>query len=120
VEAAVNARGLLKDAQILAGAHRWPRAYSLSALAVEECGKAAGLSALAMMPDALRARAPVGRLLGWHQLKQVGGLLIAAVTYGSPGAAAKLAAMNAAELARIFSGLEAPADEADRLRRRGF
>jgi AbiV family abortive infection protein len=120
VEAAVNARSLLNDAQILAGAHCWPRAYSLAALAVEECGKAAGLSALAMMPDALRAQAPVGRLLEWHQLKQVGGLLIAAVTYSAPGAAAKLAAMNAAELAQTFSGLEAPADEADRLKRRGF
>jgi AbiV family abortive infection protein len=120
VEAALNARGLLKDAQILAEAHCWPRAYSLAALAVEECGKAVGLSALAIMPDALRAQAPVGRLLEWHQLKQVGGLLIAAVTYGPPGAAAKLAAMNAATLAQTFSGLEAPADEADRLKRRGF
>jgi AbiV family abortive infection protein len=119
-EAAVNARGLLNDAQILAGSRSWPRAYSLAALAVEECGKAFGLSALAIMPNALRAQAPVGRLLQWHQLKQVGGLLIAAVTYGSPGAAAKLAAMNAAELAQTFSGLEALADEADRLKRCGF
>ena len=116
----MNARGLLNDAQILARAHCWPRAYSLAALAVEECGKAVSLSALAMMPDALRAQAPVGRLLEWHQLKQVGGLLIAAVTYGSPGVAVKLAAMNAAELAQTFSGLEAPADEADHLKRRGF
>jgi AbiV family abortive infection protein len=120
VEAALNARGLLNDAQILAGARSWPRAYSLAALAVEECGKTFGLSALAIMPTALRAQAPVGRLLEWHQLKQVGGLLIAAVTYGSPGAAAKLASMNSAELARTFSRLEAPADEADRLKRRGF
>jgi len=120
VEAAVNARSLLNDAQILAGAHCWPRAYSLAALAVEECGKAASLSALAMMPDALKAQAPVGRLLEWHQLKQVGGLLIAAVTYGSPCAAAKLAAMNTAELTQTFAALEAPADEADRLKRRGF
>lgn len=120
VEAAVNARGLLHDAQILADARCWPRAYSLAALAVEECGKAFGLGALAIMPYALRARAPVGRLLEWHQLKQVGGLLIAAVTYGSPGAAAKLAAMDAAELAQTLSGLQAPANEADHLKRRGF
>jgi AbiV family abortive infection protein len=120
VETAVNARGLLYDAQILAAARCWPRAYSLAALAVEECGKAFGLCALAVMPDALRAQSPVGRLLEWHQLKQVGGLLIAGLTYGSPGAAAKLAAMNAAELAQTFAGLEAPADEADRLKRRGF
>jgi len=120
VEAAVNARGLLNDSQLLAEAHCWPRAYSLAALAVEECGKAVGLSALAMMPGGLRGQAPVGRLLEWHQLKQVGGLLIAAVTYGSPGAAAKLAAMDTAELTQTFAALEAPADEADRLKRRGF
>jgi AbiV family abortive infection protein len=120
VEAAVNSRGLLNDAEILAGVRSWPRAYSLAALAVEECGKAFGLSALAIMPTALRGQAPVGRLLEWHQLKQVGGLLIAAVTYSAPGAAARLAAMDAAELAQIFSGLEAPADEADHLKRCGF
>jgi AbiV family abortive infection protein len=120
VAATTNAEGLLDDAQILAGADRKARACSLAALAVEECGKAAALAALAMMPDALRPQAPVGRLLGWHQLKQVGGLLIAAVTYSSPGAAAKLAAMDAAELARIFGELEGPADEVDLLKRRGF
>ena len=116
----MNACGLLHDAGILDGAGCKPRAYSLAALAVEECGKAVSLGALAIMPHALRAQAPVGRLLEWHQLKQVGGLLIGAVTYGSPGAAARLAAMDAAELAQTFSGLEAPADEADRLKRRGF
>lgn len=120
VEAAANARDLLTDAQILAGAQSWPRAYALAALAVEECGKAFGLGALAIMPRALRAQAPVGRLLAWHQFKQVGGLLIAAVTYGSPGAAAKLAAMNATELAQTFAELAAPADEADRFKRRGL
>jgi AbiV family abortive infection protein len=120
VASAVNARGLLNDAQILAGSGCRARAYSLAALAVEECGKAAVMSGLAVMPQAMRAQAPVGRLLEWHQLKQVGGLLIAAVTYGFPGAAARLAAMNDAELAQILGTLEAPADEADRLKRRGL
>lgn len=120
VAATANARGLLTDAQILARADRKPRAYSLAALAVEECGKAVSLAALAMLPDDLKAHAPVGRLLGWHQLKQVGGLLIASVTYCPPGLAAKLAAMTAADLAQILGALEEPADEADRLKRRGF
>jgi AbiV family abortive infection protein len=118
--AAANARGLLNDAHVLARAGSEARAYSLAALAVEECGKALGLSALALLPDDLRAHAPVRRILGWHQLKQVGGLLIAVVTYDSPGAAARLAAMSATELTEVFSELEAPADEADRLKRRGF
>lgn len=118
--ATANARSLLDDAQILVGADCKARAYSLAALAVEECGKAVALTALAILPAALRAQAPVGRLLEWHQLKQVGGLLITVVTYGSPGPAAKLAAMSTAEVAQIVSSVEAPADEADRLKRRGF
>jgi len=120
VAAARNAQDLLFDAEALAGTGSRGRAFSLAVLAVEESGKAAGLTALAGLPNEMRTHAAAGRLLQWHQLKQVGGLLIAAVTYGSPGAAAKLAAMNAAELAQTFSDLQAPADEADRLKRRGL
>jgi AbiV family abortive infection protein len=115
-----NAHGLLGDAEVLARAGSAARAYSLAALAVEECGKAAALSALAVLPRSLRARAPVGRLLEWHQLKQVGGLLIAAVTYDAPGVAPKLAAMSAAQVTQILGTLNVPADEADRLKRRGL
>jgi AbiV family abortive infection protein len=118
--AARNAQGLLRDAEVLAGSGSTARAYSLAALAVEECGKAASLTALAVLPKRLRAQAPVGRLLEWHQLKQVGGLLIAAVTYDPPGVAPKLAAMPAAQVTRILSTLNVPADEADRLKRRGL
>ena len=47
VAAARNTDGLLRDAETLAGAGRPARAYSLAALAVEECGKALCLMALA-------------------------------------------------------------------------
>ncbi len=105
---------------MLARADCKARAYSLAALAVEECGKAAVLAALAVLPRKLRAQAPVGRLLEWHQLKQVGGLLIAAVTHDAPGVAPKLAAMSATQAAQILCALSVPADEADRLKRRGL
>jgi AbiV family abortive infection protein len=118
--AARNVLGLLRDAEALAGLGSVARAYSLAALAVEECGKAVCLVALAALPMTLRTRAPVGRMLGWHQLKQVGGLLVAAVPIDSPGLAAKLAAMPAAQARQILSTLSAPAEEADRLKRRGL
>jgi AbiV family abortive infection protein len=118
--AARNAQGLLHDAEVLAGAGCAARSYSLAALAVEECGKAVGLAALAMLPRTARTRAAVGRVLGWHQLKQAGGLLIAAVTTEEPGVASKLAAMSAAQATQVLIILAQPADEADRLRRRGL
>jgi len=83
IAAARNAQGLLDDAELLAGAGRTGRAYSLAVLAVEECGNAMDLTALAVMPPRLRARAPLGRMLQWHQLKLVGGLLIAVLPIGS-------------------------------------
>ena len=118
--AARNAQDLLYDAQVLAEAGRGARAYSLAALAVEEAGKAGGLAILTVMPEALRARAPVGRMLEWHQLKQVQGLFIARVPFRMPDVAPWLAALPAGELAQVLSGLDAPADEADRLKRRGL
>jgi AbiV family abortive infection protein len=118
IAAARNAQGLLQDAELLAGSGRTARAYSLAALAVEECGKAMDLTALAVMPERLRAQAPVGRMLEWHQLKLVGGLLMAVVPLAS--LTPRLADMPAAELAQTLSILDAPADETDRLKRRGF
>jgi AbiV family abortive infection protein len=120
IATAKNAQDLLHDAQLLAEAGRMARAYSLAALAVEEAGKTASLVLLTVMPEALRAQAPVGRLLEWHQLKQVEGLLVATVTYRVPGLTARLAVMPTDELAQILSTLDAPADEADRLKRHGF
>ena len=118
IAAARNAQAVLYDAELLAGAGRTARAYSLSALAVEECGKAASLTALAMMPEGLKTHAPVGRLLQWHQLKQVGGLLLAVVPFDAIGP--RLTAMPAAEMTEIICNLAAPAEEAERLKRRGF
>jgi AbiV family abortive infection protein len=118
--AARNTQGLLHDAEILAGSGSSARAYSLAALAVEECGKSLSLAALAVLPRTLRMQAPVGRMLEWHQLKQVGGLLTAAVPLDEPGLAAKLAALPAAQATQIVTAVSAPADEADRLKRRGL
>lgn len=118
--AARNAHGLLHDSEVLAERGCSARAYSLAVLAVEECGKAVCLSVLALLPRTMRTRAPAGRLLQWHQLKQVGGLLIAAVTLDEPGLALKLATMPAARAAQIVSNLSAPADDADHLKRRGL
>src|SRR5262249_30412201 len=56
--AARNAHGLLHDAEVLARSGATARAYSLAALAVEECGKALGLCVLAVLPKTLRTRAP--------------------------------------------------------------
>jgi AbiV family abortive infection protein len=118
--AARNVLGLRRDAEMLAGSGSTARAYSLAVLAVEECGKAMCLIALALLPRALRTRAPVGRMLEWHQLKQAGGLLIAAVPIDGPGIAVKLAAMPATRAAQILASLSSPAQEADRLKQRGL
>jgi AbiV family abortive infection protein len=118
--AARNALGLLHDAEILARLGSVARAYSVAALVAEECGKAACLCALSVLPRSLREQAPVGRLLEWHQLKQVGGLLIAAVTIETPGLAARLVAMPAEQATQIVNSLSLPAEEADRLKRRGL
>jgi AbiV family abortive infection protein len=76
VAAARNAQELLYDAEVLAGCGSRARAYSLAVLAVEESGKAAGLTAIAGLPDGMRTHAAAGRLLQWHQLK-LGGLPLA-------------------------------------------
>lgn len=128
VAAAANAQSLVEDAEVLYGAGRHARAYSLAALAVEEVGKVASLAALAVMPQKLRAQAPVGRMLGWHQLKLVGGRLIAVVPFGptavmpfgSPTVATRLAAMTANEVAEILTSAQAFAQDEDRLKQRGL
>src|SRR5579872_1477713 len=120
VAAARNTQGLLHDAETLAGSGRAARAYSVAAMAVEECGKAGCLIALSVLPRSVRMQAPVGRMLEWHQLKQVGGLLIAALTFDEPGLASRLAAMPAAHVVHILSMLSAQSEESDRLKRRGL
>jgi AbiV family abortive infection protein len=104
--AAENAQHLLDDAQLLFDAGRQPRAYTLGVLSVEEFGKAVSLLALAAMPANLRAQAPVRRLLECHQLKQVGGLL--------------MAAMPLTVLKQILDGMDTFAQDADQLKLRGL
>jgi len=120
VAAARNARGLVQDAEMLSGAGRFARAYSLAGLAVEEVGKAGSLAALAAMPENLRARAPLGRMLEWHQWKLVTGQLIAAVPVGVPGVAARFATMPLSEVAEILDNARASAQDVDRLKQRGL
>jgi AbiV family abortive infection protein len=118
--AAENAQHLLDDAQLLSDAGRQPRAYTLGVLSVEEFGKAVSLLTLAAMPENLRAQAPVRRLLECHQLKQVGGLLIAAVPLSEPGAARRLAAMPLTVLKQILDGMDMFVQDADQLKLRGL
>jgi AbiV family abortive infection protein len=120
VAAARNACGLVEDAELLAGAGRRARAYSLAGLAVEEVGKAGSLVALAAMPDNLRARAPVGRMLAWHQLKLVKGMLTAAVPFGGPGRATRFVTIPLSEVADILDDAQAFAEDMDRLKQRGL
>jgi AbiV family abortive infection protein len=118
--AARNAQGLLHDSEMLAASGAAARAYSLAALAVEECGKALAVATLAVLPKRQRQHAALGKLLEWHQLKQVGGLLLAAVSLEEPGVARKLAAMPATQAIQLLRSVNTSADEADRLKRRGL
>jgi AbiV family abortive infection protein len=121
VAAAENASGLLGDAELLSGAGRHARGYSLAVLAVEEFGKAMSLMALAVMPEGLRARAPLRRMLEWHQLKLVGGQLMAVVNVGRPPClAGRLIDLPGRELAEMLRQTAAWARDADRLKLRGL
>jgi AbiV family abortive infection protein len=118
--AARNARDLVEDAELLSAAGRRPRAYSLAGLAVEEVGKAGSLATLAAMPENVRARAPVGRLLEWHQLKLVSGQMIAAVPLNGPDWAYRFVTMPIGEVADILGNAQASAEDTDRLKQRGL
>jgi len=122
--AARNAHGLVEDAELLSGAGRLARAYSLAGLAVEEVGKADSLAALATMPENLRARAPVGRMLEWHQMKLVKGMLTAAVPIGAVGMATRLVNMPVSDVGEIVAEridkAQAFAEHMDRLKLRGL
>lgn len=120
VGAAANAQGLLADAELLSAAARHARAYSLAALAVEEAGKAAGLGTIAMMPAGMRAQAPVGRMLEWHQLKLIGGMLLAALPFGAGAMVARISAMSTSQLERILGAARELAQDVDHLKQRGL
>jgi AbiV family abortive infection protein len=119
--AAGNARDLLEDAELLSAAGRHARAYALAALAVEEAGKAGSLFVLAVMPPTRRARVPLGRMLEWHQLKLVGGMLIAAVPSQTGRTfAAQFTDMPEAQVERIVENARALAQDQDRLKQLGL
>ncbi len=120
VAAARNAFGLVEDAELLSGAGRLARAYSLAGLAVEEVGKAGSLATLAVMSENVRARAPLGRMLEWHQWKLVAGQLIAAMPFSAPGVAARFVTLPVSEVAEILDSAQASAQDADRLKQRGL
>jgi AbiV family abortive infection protein len=120
VGAAANARSLLDDAELLAAAGRHARAYALAALAVEEAGKSASLATLAVMPQDLREQAPVGRMLEWHELKLVGGILIAVVPFGNLATGVQLADMPPEQAAEILDNAQTLAQVVDRLKLRGL
>ena len=105
---------------MLAAAHHAGRACALAALAVEEVGKSKGLTALAGMPDSLRAQAPLRRMMEWHGLKQAAGGLIAMVQARPSMVAATLADLPERDLDQVLSSLVGPADTADRLKRAGL
>ena len=120
IAAARNAHGLVEDAELLSGAGRQARAYSLAGLAVEEVGKAGSLATLAAMPENLRARAPLGRMLEWHQMKLVAGQLIAAMPFSVPGVATRFVTMPLSEVAEILDNAQAFTQDVDRLKQRGL
>jgi len=119
--AAANAQDLLDDAEVLSAAGRHARAYALAALAVEEAGKAASLFVIAVIPPNLRGQAPLGRMLEWHQLKLVGGMLIAAVPWRRERTtAAELRDMTEDQVEEILGNVRALAQDQDRLKQRGL
>jgi len=120
VAAVRNARSLVEDAELLAAAGRPARAYSLAALALEEVGKAACLATLAALPEKVRAQAPVRRMLEWHQVKLVGGVLFATVPLGVTCLASHLAATPPRDLAVALDNAQASARRIESLKLRGL
>jgi hypothetical protein len=78
------------------------------------------LAALAVMPENLRAQAPVGRMLEWHQLKLVGGMMVGAMPFGGRALPAQLAAMAPGQVAAMLDNAQLLADDVDRLKQRGL
>jgi hypothetical protein len=73
-----------------------------------------------VMPEQLRAQAPVGRMLEWHQLKLVGGMMIGAMPFGGRALPAQLASMPPIQLAAILDNAQVLAQDVDRLKQRGL
>jgi AbiV family abortive infection protein len=116
-----NGNEMLSDAEFLSAGERYPRAYALGALAVEELGKAVAVMMLAMMPDDVRAHAPVKALLDWHLMKQNGALLMTTLGFGSPpGGTELLGSMPVAAVAQVLTETMAQAQGVDLMKKRGL
>jgi AbiV family abortive infection protein len=116
-----NGDEMLSDAEFLFAAERYPRAYALLALAVEELGKAVAVMMLAMMPDDMRAQAPVKALLERHLMKQNGALLMTTLGFGSPpGGTEQLGSMPVTEVAQVLTETMAQAQGVDLMKKRGL
>jgi len=75
--AARNARRLLGDAEVLLKPGRWPSAYSLAVLALEEAGKAWMCVTAMMVPDNVRPEWPHGELIAKHADKLMAAHVVA-------------------------------------------
>src|SRR5258708_33443168 len=82
----------------------------------------ARLAARARRRVSLRAQAPGGRLLEWHQLKLISGMLIAAVPpgTGTRTMAAQFAAMAPERVAEILDNAQTLGQDQDRRKQRGL
>src|SRR5260370_10331652 len=73
------------------------------------------------MPANLRARAPVGRMLEWRQMKLVTRQLVAAVPISAPrGLPTTFMTMPLSEVTAILDDARATAQEVDRIKQRGL
>lgn len=84
------------------------------------CAVGAAVNAGDLLGDAEWLSEAVRRLLEWHQLKLVGGMLIGAMPFGGRALPAQLAAMPASRIAGMLGDAEALAQDLDRLKQRGL
>jgi AbiV family abortive infection protein len=116
--AARNAGHLLGDAELLLAGKRWPGAQALAALACEEFGKAGGALVLSIVPAEHRRRANPAALMGWHQVKMLGALMMRLVAFDQPGVLARV--MGLAGLAEVLREVEAEAAAANKTKMRAL
>jgi AbiV family abortive infection protein len=119
--AADNARSKLADAELLLSGGRWPRAYALAVLAIEEFGKAMGVLTISFVPDQLRSKMPVRQMLEQHRVKQAGALIMMMMQPGAaPGVVATVGQSPAALLAQMLEDASAESEVNDRQKLRGL
>ncbi len=118
VAVVANADDTVADAELLLEHARWPRAHALAVLASEEFGKAAGVMLLSMVPAGLRFKAQPGLLLGRHETKMLGALMMRLLEFGQPGRIGRVLAM--ADLAAMLDDTKAQASGANEAKKNGL